>query len=103
MERIVYLYRRKAGVTAEQSQKWTREVDIPITSALPGVQRFQVSEVDSSGEGALEFHVLEEIEADSYEAWMQAAELPAMKKVADEWPSYFDEGSIVEIRLTKLE
>ncbi len=103
MERTIYFYRRKQGVTAEQSRRWTLEVDIPITSTQPGMQKFQVSEVSSSGEGPLEFHVLEEIEADSYEAWTKVAEQAAMKKVADEWPSYFDPTSILEIRSTKIE
>jgi len=103
MERIVYLYCRKQGVTAEQSRKWTLEVDVPITSTQPGIQKFQVSEISSSGEGPLEFHVLEEIEVDSYEAWTKVAEQPGMKKVAAEWPSYFDETSILEIRSTKIE
>ena len=42
MERIIYFYRRKQGVTAEQSRRWTLEVDIPITSTQPGMQKFQV-------------------------------------------------------------
>ena len=54
MECIVYLYRRKQGVTAQQSRKWTLEVDIPITSSQPGIQKFKVSEISSSGEGPLE-------------------------------------------------
>ena len=103
MECIVYLYRRKQGVTAQQSRKWTLEVDIPITSSQPGIQKFKVSEISSSGEGPLEFHILEEIEVGGYEAWTQAAEQPGMKKVAEEWPSYFDETSILEIRSTKIE
>lgn len=102
MERIIYLYRRKDGVSLEDARKWSLEVDLPRTSSQPGVRKFQVSEIVSSGKGKFEYHILEEIEADSYQAWMDAASRPAMKKVADEWPSYFDESSILEIRAARI-
>ena len=62
LERIIYFYRLKEGVTIEDFRKWSIEKDLPITSAQPGVQRFETFQVTSSGEGESRYDVMEYIE-----------------------------------------
>ena len=103
VERIIYFYRLKDGVTIGDFWKWSIEKDLPITSAQPGVQKFETFELTSSGEGAAHYDVMEYIEADSYDAWSKVGKLPAMKEIAEAWPLYGDADSVLEVRLKKIE
>ena len=101
MERIMYFYRLKEGVAMADFWRWSLETDQPITSRQPGVLRFETSEVTAFTNA--KYDVMEYIEAESYEAWNAVGKLPAMKKVASEWPLYGDGSSVIEVRLKKIE
>jgi hypothetical protein len=103
MLQMVAFYRLKPSVSMEDYWKWSVETDQPITSAQPGVRKFEAYQTTHSGEGPHHYDVVEVIEVDSWEAWEQVAKLPAMKKVVDEWPLYCDGASVLLARLRKIE
>lgn len=103
MDRIIALYRLKEGVTMEEYRKYSLEIDQPITSVQPGVRRFEVYAVTASGEGPLNFDIMENIEVDSWEAWQEVTKSEPMKKVVTNWPRYCDESSVLLIRGDKIQ
>ena len=94
MVRVFISYRLKDGVSRDEYRKWSREVDKVIASRQPGVRSYKIFEIQGAGKGEPGFDYMEDIEADSREAWEKVNGYPEMKEVVDGWMKLCDPDSV---------
>lgn len=97
MPRAFAMYNLKPGVTMEQYRQFSREIDQKITPTQPHVQRFEVYEIKGRDQGKPPYQILEVIDVDSFEGWIQTTQGEGMKKVVEEWNKLCDPSSMVHI------
>ena len=81
MTMVIITYDLAEGVTREEYEAWSREVDQVIGGRQPGIRRYEVFAVDGAGVGDVNCDIVEVIEADSVEAWEKVNGYPEMKPV----------------------
>jgi hypothetical protein len=94
MVRVFITYKLRRGVSRDHYRRWSREVDQAVASRQPGVLSYRVFEVSGSGKGDAPCDIVEEIEAESREAWEKVNEYPEMKPVVKEWLELCDPDSV---------
>lgn len=92
--RVFITYKLKPTTTIEQYREWSRTMDQPIASKAPGVLRYEIFEVRGAGKGPIDFDIIEDIEAESWEAWLRVNTLDDLKPVVRRWLDLCDENSV---------
>ncbi len=77
MHKIYVMYKLKKGVTMDQYKQWSKEIDQRITPGQPGMIRFEVYEIKGADKGEPFVQVVEDIEVEDYDAWMETCRQPA--------------------------
>ena len=94
MHKIFVMYRLKQGVNIEQYKQWSREIDQRITPGQPGMIRFEVYEVKGSDNGEPFVEVVEDIEVEDFDAWMETCRQPGMAYVQETINELIDESTL---------
>ena len=76
--KVFISYDLAPGVTREQYNTWSKEVDQPLASRQPGVLAYEIYWVEGASVGESPGQVMEVIEAESWEAWQKVNEYPEM-------------------------
>ena len=77
--RIFITYNLRPTTSIEEYRKFSHEIDQPLATKAPGILRFEVFEVRGAGEGEPDFRIVEEIEAESWQAWLDIFDNPDVK------------------------
>lgn len=94
MHKMYVMYNLKPGVTIEQYRLWSKEIDQRITPGQPGMIRFEVYEMIGSETGGEPFlRIVEDIEVEDFDAWMETTRREGMAYVESTLPSLIDESS----------
>ena len=83
MHKIFVMYRLKKGVDMDQYKQWSKEIDQRITPGQPGMIRFEVYEIKGSEKDEPFVEVVEDIEVEDFEAWMETCRQPGMAYVIE--------------------
>lgn len=94
MVQVFIRYKLQPGVSREEFNKWSREVDQVIAARQPGVRSYKIYEIEGAGTGEPDCDYVEDIEADSREAWEQVNGYPEMKEVVEGWLKLCDPDSV---------
>lgn len=94
MHKIFVLYRLKKGVDMEQYKRWSKEIDQRITPAQPGMIRFEVYEVMGSDKGEPFVQVVEDIEVQDFDAWMETCRQPGRAYVQETIAELIDQSTL---------
>ncbi|WP_146607327.1 MULTISPECIES: antibiotic biosynthesis monooxygenase family protein [Spongiactinospora] len=97
MQKIYVLYKLKPGVSPEEYIEWSKTVDQAITSKQKGVQSFRVFLLDGARGKESPWDVVEDIEADSWDAWEEVLKQPAMEAVVEGFRKYAERDSSIAI------
>ncbi len=92
--RVFISYNLKPATTMEEYRKWSREVDQPHAGAAPGVLRYEIFEVRGAGKGEPDFTIIEDIEVESWEAWLKVNDLPEVKPAYEGFMRLADPDSV---------
>ncbi len=74
MPKVFAFYSLKPGVSREQFEEWSREVDQKVMIQQPGVTRFEVYRVEGAMAGAASFDFVEDIDVDDLDEWRSMTE-----------------------------
>ena len=94
MHKISVMYRLKQGVNIEQYKQWSKEIDQRITPGQPGMIRFEVYEIKGSDNGEPFVEVVEDIEVEDFDAWMETCRQPGMAYVQETINDLIDESTL---------
>jgi hypothetical protein len=100
--RVFTFYRLNEGVDLDEFMEWSRRVDQPTCSLMDACLSFEVFLVRGEARGQGFYDVVEDIEVESWQAWQDTLTSPAFAQVAQEWPTYGDESSILSIHCEKI-
>jgi len=89
MVHIFMLYKLKPG-QEEAYRKHSRETDQPALRRQPGIRKYNVYEIKGS-QGKSPYQIVEDIEVDSWNAWLAHAGSDTGKKLYEMWKKYCDE------------
>jgi hypothetical protein len=92
MVTVFITYRLKPGVTREEYDAWSVNIDQPTASRQPGVHRYEIFAVDEGDETSWDY--VEVIDADSREAWEKVNGYPEMQPVAARFFELCDRDSV---------
>jgi hypothetical protein len=96
MEKVIVTYKLKPGVTIEQYEAWSKDVDQPVTGGQPGFKRFEVFAVQNrAGEAESNVEVFEDIEIESWELFNEVISAPNMEYIVETFPLVADPDSMV--------
>ncbi|MDB5524090.1 MAG: hypothetical protein JWM58_1853 [Rhizobium sp.] len=93
MHKMYVMYNLKPGVTMEQYKLWSREIDQRITPGQPGMIRFEVYEMIGADNGEPFVQIVEDIEVEDFDAWMETCRREGMAYVESTLPNLIDESS----------
>jgi len=102
MKKVLVMYKLKKGVSLEDYWKWSTELDQKITPFQPGVYRYEIFAIEGCKQGESPYHIVEEIEIDSFEQWQEVVNSEPMKEVVKTWANYADESSLTTIYGKKI-
>jgi hypothetical protein len=94
MHKIYVMYKLKKGVTMDQYKQWSKEIDQRITPGQPGMIRFEVYEIKGADKGEPFVQVVEDIEVEDYDAWMQTCRESGMAYVQETVGKFIDESTV---------
>lgn len=94
MHKIFVMYRLKKGVDMEQYKQWSKEIDQRITPGQPGLIRFEVYEIKGSEKDEPFVEVVEDIEVEDFDAWMETCRQPGMAYVQETIGNLIDESTL---------
>lgn len=94
MQKIFVMYRLKKGVTIDQYKQWSKEIDQRITPGQPGMIRFEVYEIKGADKGEPFVEVVEDIEVEDFDAWMETCRQAGMAYVQETIESLIDESTL---------
>lgn len=95
MVHIFMMYNLKPG-KEEAYRKHSREIDQPTLRKQPGIRKFIVYEI-KGGQGKSPYQIVEDIEVDSWDAFLKVAASEAGKKLGEMWKEYCDEASQITV------
>ena len=91
MHKMYVMYNLKPGVTMEQYRLWSKEIDQRITPGQPGMIRFEIYEMLGSETGGEPFlQIVEDIEVEDFDAWMETTRQEGMAYVESTLPSLIE-------------
>jgi hypothetical protein len=76
----------------EGYRKHSREIDQPTLKKQPGIRNFIVYEI-KGGLDKVPYDIVEDIEVDSWDAFLKVAASDAGKKLGEMWKQYCDEST----------
>jgi hypothetical protein len=102
---MIVLYDLLPGVSADEFAKWSSEVDQPACRAFAACHGFDVYVVERQDGSGPRYQVIEDIRAESAEAWTDATGSPGHAHVMEQWAGYGVEKSVLTlyVRPTKIE
>jgi len=95
MVHIFMMYNVKPG-KVEAYRKHSRMTDQPTLLKQPGIRKFTVYEI-KGGQGKPPYQIVEDIEVDSWEAFLKVAASDAGKRLGEMWKEYCDESSQITV------
>ena len=102
MKKVFVMYRLKPGVSIEEYRKWSVSLDQKVTPFQPGVQRFEVYEIEGAEKGESPYMIIEDVDVDSWEAWQKVVNSDEMKEIVKTWSNYGDESTLKTIYGKKI-
>jgi len=100
---VLITYRIREGVSRKKYRKWSRTRDQPMASKQPGIRRYEIFEAEGAEEGEPWTDIVEWIEADSWEAWLEVDRQPEMKDVYQEFLDISEPGTVQTIYTRRIE
>ena len=100
--KVFVIYNLKEGVDVEEYKRWSREVDQPTTSNMPGCHSFVVYLVRGEASGKTFPMVVEDIDVESWESWQETLKSEAFSQVMEEWPLYGVGKSAITVYCEKI-
>lgn len=94
MHKMFVMYRLKKGVSIDHYKQWSREIDQRITPGQPGMIRFEVYEIKGADKGEPFVQVVEDIEVEDFDAWMETCNKPGMAYVQETIADLIDESTL---------
>ncbi|MCX6090270.1 MAG: hypothetical protein NTX88_07885 [Candidatus Atribacteria bacterium] len=94
MQKIFSMYRLRPGVTVEEFRKWSVSMDQKVTPFQPGVYRFEVYEIEGTDQGEITYQIVEDIDAESWEAWQKVLKSESQQEVVKTWEELCDPSSL---------
>lgn len=95
MPHIFMMYNVQPG-KIEEYRKHSRQIDQPTLLKQPGIRKFTVYEIKGA-QGKSPYHIVEDIEVDSWDAFLKVAASDAGKKLGEMWKKYCDEASQITV------
>lgn len=92
--RVYITYKLKPETTMDEYYQFSREIDQPLASAAPGVLNYEIFEVKGAGEGSPDFTIIEDIECESWEAWLKVNDMPEVRPAYEGFMRLADPGSV---------
>ncbi len=74
MPKVFAFYSLKPGVSKEDFEEWSRDVDQKTMIQQPGVRRFEVYRVNGAIAGDASFDFVEDIDVDDLDEWRSMTE-----------------------------
>jgi len=96
MVHIFMMYNVMPG-KMEAYRKHSRTIDQPTLKKQPGIRNFTVYEIKGAQSGTSPYQIVEDIEVDSWEAFLKVAASDAGKKLGEMWKMYCDEASQITV------
>lgn len=92
MQTVIVLFNLKSGVSREEFETWARTSDIPLVSALPSMQAFDVLRASGLliGEGKSPYEYIEIMRIPDMEAFGKDLADPAVQAGAAQFQQYAD-------------
>jgi len=103
MKKIFAMYKLKSGISLKEYSEWSINTDQKITSAQPGVLRFEVYSIKRKEGEDFPDQIMEVIEVDSIEQWGKVTSSKAMSKVMETFKNYADESTVKLLYGEKIE
>lgn len=97
MQKVYCFYKLRDGVSAEDYVEWSKTVDQVLTREQPAVRSFRVYAMSGSRAGTPEYDVVEDIEVESWPAWLDCLAQPAMTPVVEGFRAMADRESAITI------
>ncbi|MBZ9772545.1 hypothetical protein [Mesorhizobium sp. CO1-1-8] len=95
MQKIFVIHNLLPGVTREQFDSWSREVDQGVMSRRDGCIRYEVYYVEGDPTGGEPFcHVVEDIDVEDVDRFMASLKTPEMERVMASFKDYGDISSV---------
>lgn len=102
MHKMFVMYKLKKGITIDQYKQWSREIDQRITPGQPGMIRFEVYEIKGAEKGEPFVQVVEDIEVEDFDAWLETCKKPGMAYVQETIAELIDESTLQVIYGTRI-
>lgn len=91
MKKVFVMYQLNKEVSLDEYIAYSKQVDQRITPGQPGIQRFEVYVIEGhDAEGEPEYHIIEDIEVDSWEKFKAAVDGDGMAYIGETFPLYAD-------------
>lgn len=106
MDRALNLIPLRPGASLADFERFSEEVDRPLLRRLPGVSRFDAYAVERTEGGTAAFDIVEIMEADSWEDWVELRDGGAhegLVAAGEEFTRLVDPDSVVTVILRDLE
>ena len=92
--RVYITYKLKPETTMDEYYQFSREIDQPLASAAPGVLNYEIFEVKGAGKGSPDFTIIEDIECESWEAWLKVNDMPEVRPAYEGFMRLADPDSV---------
>lgn len=94
MVKVFITYRLAEGVSWDDYEKWSLEIDQPTAGNLPGVIRYEIYKIEGSADGEPFCDIVEDIEVESWEHWAAVESYPVMQSVVEGWKQLSDQSEV---------
>lgn len=102
MKKVFVSYRLKPGVSLDQYESWSKEIDQRITPGQSGIIRFEVYRIEGTDKGEPFCQVVEDIEVESFEKFTETVNGPGMAYVIETIGNYVDMSSMQTVYGSKI-
>jgi len=96
MQRIVYLYNLKEGVTLQDYKEFS-DLDQAITVKQPGVLKFDLLKIKGSNKDTAPYQIMEVIDVESFDQWMKVQQSSPIAPLIEGFKKYVDESSVLMV------
>ena len=94
MQKVFVSYRLLPGVSLERFCQWSREIDQLTVARQPGIIRFEIYTIEGAEEGQPFCEIMEDIEAESFEAFTSAVAGADMAYCRETFPLFVDQSTV---------
>jgi hypothetical protein len=102
MQKVFVSYKLRPGVTIEQYEAWSREVDQRITPGQNGIIRFEVYRIEGADKGEPFCQIVEDIEVESYEIFAETVKSRGMEYIIETFGKLADESTVNMVYGSKI-